>query len=87
MIFSINIQGDELNILADDVAEINAGPGSDITREQYLTNIVMNHFTPRVRNIFIHEATTGDLADLKQRLGDVMALKARQRNRGNHGVS
>jgi len=80
MKFEIDIQGDELNELTDIVMEINQEETpTQITRAQFLTNVCMNYLTPRVRNVLIHEATYGDLEELKSKLGGIKALKVKHK--------
>lgn len=80
MIFNIDIQGDELNELTDIVTEINAEqPGANMTRNQYLKNLCMNFLTPRVRNVFVLEAMSLGVDELKTKLGNLAALKAKHR--------
>ena len=80
--FSVKIFGDELNELNTIVQDIQAESDPEMTGSKYLTNIAMQFLTPRVREILIHEARTADLAELKQKLGDPVELRIKQRKRG-----
>ena len=81
--FQVQIYGDELNELNTIVQEIQKeNPGLEMTGSQYLTNVCLNFLTPRVRDILIHEARTAPLSELKEKLGDPVEIKARQKSRG-----
>ena len=80
MLFTIDIQGDELNELTDIVTDINNEPSSTtITRDQYLTNICMNFLTPRIRAEYEFAAKYETIENLKGKIGTPAELKAKRK--------